>query len=702
MAVNSYKNVYIKSDTYDFSDDLGVSDTKSVKSVANNIPLTTTSDSNNNKVEKNDSVKLDVEINNSVIISLPREKCMKCREKSAILLCTCTHSSVIGLCTHKFCQTCFRQANTGLALSPTFKFICPCCHIPLYQNMRSIEEAILIGEAATLSVYLFPHLSPPSQLSFTTEDDDADAEDILSYNDTNKVVIEKLEAALQLNPTNFDTLYSLFLSCSYGHTYLISHNMSDTLSDFYSVKLFDYSKKLLGDSALSGPRESIRGECYHEMARVFSVYRNHPAASKYAKLAFDHTPLSTYKQLHLEARAAVATMPPLRFAVGDKVECLVELATRSVWGVGKVVELYFREKDVNISFTASYCVQLLNKNDLPFNPPKQACVKADIDRYIRKVGVRSIEDSRHNKLLLDAKVAELSRVYCSEEFIQDVYRTLAQDAEFLGTLRSHWQIELKESLVYQYHSLVMHRQPLVHNDAGYHLPTVKEVIADIRAFFDPSHLSSDCDASTASGDSYSEEIRADLISMFRGTYTNTTFAMDASNAQGLLLGCMWSHLSMRTPQDPSYLSVSAAISRVCTTRDLISMLSHAATSSRLRTYLAVWIALHTCLENPDAGPACECPFVYYFVKHSFEYGWGVPKLALALYDRMNMQLCKGFIRCGNPTCEHNRLDKSTGWVKFQMCSRCKAVIYCSKECQTAHYPAHMKFCREHAIVKKGS
>ena len=36
-------------------------------------------------------------------------------------------------------------------ISANYKFNCPCCHTLFYENMQSIDEAILIGEAATLS-----------------------------------------------------------------------------------------------------------------------------------------------------------------------------------------------------------------------------------------------------------------------------------------------------------------------------------------------------------------------------------------------------------------------------------------------------------------------------------------------------------------------------------------------------------------------
>ena len=86
---------------------------------------------------------------------------------------------------------------------------------------------------------------------------------------------------------------------------------------------------------------------------------------------------------------------------------------------------------------------------------------------------------------------------------------------------------------------------------------------------------------------------------------------------------------------------------------------------RKLVYLVItWSVVHSCLESPTAGPACECPFVYFFVKYCLDRGFGVPKLALVLYDRMNMQLSREFIRCAYPTCELNKLDQSACQVKF--------------------------------------
>ena len=47
------------------------------------------------------------------------------------------------------------------------------------------------------------------------------------------------------------------------------------------------------------------------------------------------------------------------------------------------------------------------------------------------------------------------------------------------------------------------------------------------------------------------------------------------------------------------------------------------------------------------------------------------------------------IQCGNPQCESpNRFTEPGG--KMSRCARCKAVPYCSKECQAAHWRAEHK------------
>ena len=86
------------------------------------------------------------------------------------------------------------------------------------------------------------------------------------------------------------------------------------------------------------------------------------------------------KDSFLQMRALFAKLPPLRFAVGDEVEFLHELATGSEWKLGKVVELYYRERAFDPTFNAPYRPLLLDEPE--GEPPAYAWVKADIDHYV--------------------------------------------------------------------------------------------------------------------------------------------------------------------------------------------------------------------------------------------------------------------------------------------------------------------------------
>ena len=643
---------------------------------------------------------------NNSNISLPREKCIQCQEESTLLMSSCFNVGVIGHCDHKFCQSCFRKENINLA------FKCPYCKIRFDHNTESIEEAILIGEAATVRIQISPRLFKPAGVEI-------EIEGLKSIHESNKLVVDKLESALQLNPTNFYTLYLLFVACSHVHKFLLTYDIGDSHIEFYYLRLFDYLFKVIDHPAIER-HDLIKSDCYYELSHVFYVYRNYSASLKYAKLVFerclrssDHTNLPFYKAEYFKARAAFAKLPPLRFAVGDEVEFLHELetGTESEWKLGKIVELHYWERRLDINFNAPYRLQLLDDSA---DYPLYVWVKADLDRYVRKVGVRSIEDTRY-QARLDAKVAELAHVYCSEDFMQNIYRTLAQDRDFVDMLHSVWQVELAENSIYLYRMLVMHRLPLIRTDTGYHVPSTEEVIAGIRAYFDPIHLSGDAAPSAAGEGAYSQEIRDEIMSRFRGTLIDSHVAFAAKNAQYLMFDSISYYLGVLARKGhldfsvglftggrftiPSEMSDACSKATVVSDLWLIQMgavrLDDGFNTSKLGQYLSTWVTLHASLEKPG-GTACECPFVYFFVKYCLDQGWGVPKLALAVYDRMNMQLSREFIRCANPTCEHSKLDKSTGKVKFKQCSRCKSVIYCSRECQTAHYPEHKGLCREYS------
>ena len=75
-------------------------------------------------------------------ISLPREKCMKCKEECDIVLSSSTPYGDFGNCDHKFCQSCIKKANTDLVPNITHKYKCPCCHASFFESIQSIDEAI--------------------------------------------------------------------------------------------------------------------------------------------------------------------------------------------------------------------------------------------------------------------------------------------------------------------------------------------------------------------------------------------------------------------------------------------------------------------------------------------------------------------------------------------------------------------------------
>ena len=638
-------------------------------------------------------------------IKLPRNKCMKCDEEFAILMSPITQPiRFIGQCTHKFCRQCFRNENSNLSSSVTYKFACPCCHFPFYEIMQSIDEAVVIGEALTMRIHLHPLLIQPRSTVIT-------AEDLKYLDETNKEVMKNLESILQLNPANFYTLYLLFVSCCDGSVFLTEHKQLNCPAEFYRLQLFDHAYKLLDHPTVSGQYDVIvRSECCFQLALAFELHYNYPAALKYSKLAYehclrstDHSTLSNCKDVYLELCATVAEMSPLRFAVGEEVEVLHE----SEWKLGKVIELHFRERDFEINFTAPYRLQLQERD--ADAGPVYTVVTVDLDRYVRKVGVRSIEDTRY-QARLDAKVEQLTHVYCSREIIQDIYDTLAQDQEFVQMLLSTWDITLSVHMVSLYRMLVHNRLVLRPTVTGYCVFSTELFISMLRHFFEPYHLRDGAVPTPDVMERFSQAVRADIISMLQGNRSSSIRSVDYYDIKGHLLQsikCFIEVLSSGPNSSGSYvnlldrgsdftlpLEVSEAISKASNLPDLMRIRTRATHNTRLGHYVDAWIYLYSCLTNTPAGHDCECPFVYFFVKYCLDQGLGVPKVGLVVYDQMNLQLVRHFTRCANSNCERSKLDRSVVKATFQQCSRCKSVIYCSRECQTAHYLMHKRFCTE--------
>ena len=331
--------------------------------------------------------------------------------------------------------------------------------------------------------------------------------------------------------------------------------------------------------------------------------------------------------------------------------------------------------------------------------------------------MESLEDTP-NQSRLNAKIEELAHVFCCKEFIDDIYLTLKQDREFAEYLYSEWEIELSEQTLLLYRMLEMYRQPLVRIDTGYHVPTTAEVIDGIRAFFDPKDINL-ASPSAAHNSRFTEikRMKALIISMLQHNHVmvdqaSQMFTVDCLEAAYLRAFCSYPFLyfdmvsridlipliengfSVSLPSQYTTPEVSDVLSTVTATGRLDSLISDPRYTS-VRLIFMLWKCFMIFLDKAGTGSACECPLIYSFVRYCLGQGVGVPKPAQAVYDRMNMQLSKK-PKCANPSCELNKLDQSTDQVKFKQCSRCLAVMYCSRECQVAHYPRHKKFCHTHS------
>ena len=670
-------------------------------------------------------------------------KCAKCSIRTSDLLCSFDYISFIGRCYHIYFSSCFKKENDFDFTSKLPR--CPCCQKLFYEYVESMEEALLIGEAAYLlndSKYISPELGRDESVIHKL------------YNEA----LSKYEQALLINPSNIIVKYCIVQCCVKGLEYCREVQDSFVTPAQYGIPriqimlkinsaehyhccelLYNLSYELIeqafdeqGKSRIhilwdtkGYPKENRLEEWYNALSNVLLDNSNITAALQYAKLAYEtclRSPsqpnLDKYKENLMFLKNLFAEEEaPLRFAVGDIVEFLHE-KDGSEWKLGKIVELYYRERSFPMVFTAPYRLQLLGDSGEVTDPPVYAYVRADFDRYIRKPGVKLVEDTRY-QARLDAKVAELANVYCTKEFVHDIYHTLAQDCKFVEMLANTWHIALSERVLHLYRMLVMYREPLLRTDSGYHLPTADEVIAGIRAYFSRADKTL-ASPSAAANEQIDDDrrIKAVIVAMLQHadlSVPQMSYIFCIENRAAMYMRAITGYpilditgdercedrvayfengFSVPLPSGCLIPEISAALATVAGTRRLESMIP-VPTYAPGRRFLIMWKQIVKFLDKSEFGLACECPFVYFFVKFCLDQGMGVPKPALVVYDRMNMQLSREFIRCANTSCEHNKLDKSTGKVKFKQCSRCRAVIYCSRDCQTAHYPEHKRLCREH-------
>ena len=368
-----------------------------------------------------------------------------------------------------------------------------------------MEEALLIGEAAYLindAKYILPELGRDNSVIHKLNNDAMNKfEQTLLMNPSNKIIkfcivqccIKGLEYCREVQDTVTPSQFGVPIIQRLLKTNIQEHYHCRELLYNLSYELIEKAFDVHGKSRMhilwdkqGYPKVNRLEEWYHTLANVLLDNSNITASYQYAKLAYEtclrapsHPDLDKYKEnLFAEEEA------PLRFAVGDIVEFLQEKEGESgtEWKLGKVVEIYYHERSFPLVFTAPYRLQLLGDSGEVTEPPVYAYVRADFDRYIRQPGIKLVEDTRY-QARLDAKVAELARVFCSKEFVQDIYRTLAQDSKFVQMLERTRCITLSERVLHLYRMLAMYKQPLVRTDSGYHVPSREEVIADIRAYF---------------------------------------------------------------------------------------------------------------------------------------------------------------------------------------------------------------------------
>ena len=477
------------------------------------------------KVEKSEQV---YNMDKSIIrIAAWPDCCALCQRKEDLLFCT--PCFCFDLCGHSSCQSCFKLKNRT---KEPKSYACPVCMGPYYYSLTSLEEALMIGTGGYYNLCSFRY-----EIKIGYE---------ILLNSTPQVIkafplrVKQMNAFDQLMSLYPDSICGLVYSlCSLDAINIMNEGIQRRTTDdlkgtlFYQKqsehdtninKAYKYCMRLLAMTAHESAflvTEHL-DTYYSQIAHAFSSFFNVVTAVKYYKMAYTFA-LRSDKSLIVvvcknklkEEMDKLAVLPPLRFAVGDKVLCCE--SEGGEWRQCEVVELYYREPDDPLRYCAPYHVKFsasdgkvtgcqgdISSSKGSDEVPVYIIVEDDDDSHIRRPGWISLEAARF-EARLDAKVEELAGVYCAPEFIRGIYRTLSDDEDFCGRLHADWKLEVSEQLLHLYRLLVMYRVPLVRTDSGYHIPTAEEVIAGIKSYF-YSDTAEGLARKTDSGDSDSSVI----------------------------------------------------------------------------------------------------------------------------------------------------------------------------------------------------